>query len=387
MYRRLSQLLDPFSPDKFFGHFHNRTHLHIVRDRAGFYDKVLSLEDLDACLQSELLPAIFFKVVNDGASKPVDEWSHLRSLESRPTAFSQLPVPVGIPERLFDLYTRGSTIVVNSSDLMIPALLQTCRELTRELGFRVWANIYLTPPEAQGFARHQDKHDVMVLQISGCKSWLLYAEPGSDPVEIEMRPGDLLFIPRGLGHEARCSGRGSIHVTVGMLPLYGFRLLEVLAEAAQGHPLFQQPVPQEFATEEAREAFDRDFAGRLGILFAEMPASALVERGRREFIDTQRSGWRGRFADTLRLQELTGDTVLCSRYEILRRIEDHGDSLEVQFAGNRTTVPTFLKDCLDRVLNDAPFTIREIPGLLTMAGKVDFVRPFVANGLLSIIRI
>jgi len=66
---------------------------------------------------------------------------------------------------------------------------------------------------------------------------------------------------------------------------------------------------------------------------------------------------------------------------------DCGNSLEVHFAGTRTTVPKFLQACLDQALSDHPFAVGELQGMMTPAGKVGFVTPFVAVGLLSIVRI
>jgi hypothetical protein len=288
---------------------------------------------------------------------------------------------------MFKLYSEGSTLILNSADEMIEPLGRMCLELAGELKYAVHANIYITPPGTQGFARHRDRHDVIVLQISGRKNWLLYPPPDNEALDIEMRPGDLLFVPAGLVHEAKCAEFSSIHVTVRLLPAYGYHLLESLAEAAADCPFFEQPAPREFATEEAKRAFDAEFCGRLQALLAEIPASALIERRFREFVDRQGTGWPGRFSDTLRLAEINSATILCSRSSIVRRIEDRGDSVEVQFAGTRTTVAKFLRPCLDRILDDTPFTIRDLPGLMTEAGKVEFVRPFVANGLLSIVRI
>jgi hypothetical protein len=159
--------------------------------------------------------------------------------------------------------------------------------------------------------------------------------------------------------------------------------------------LFQQPVWPDFAGDAAGhpagnvagQVLNSEFAARLQTLLAEAPPSTLFDRRFRDFVDKQHTGWPGRFSDVLRLREMSGDTVLCARAAIVREIEDCGDSITVRFAAVRTTVPKFLRACLDRVLDNTPFTIHEIPGLMTVDGKVEFVKPFVANGLLSIVRL
>ena len=36
------------------------------------------------------------------------------------------------------------------------------------------ANVYFTPPRAQGFKTHHDTHDVFILQLLGSKRWRTY---------------------------------------------------------------------------------------------------------------------------------------------------------------------------------------------------------------------
>ena len=96
-------------------------------------------------------------------------------------------------------------------------------------------NAYLTPPDSQGFSPHFDDIDAFVLQLEGRKRWRVYpprderealpryssrnfsrGEIAPEPtLEVELEPGDLLYMPRGTVHEARCAeGAHSLHVTV-----------------------------------------------------------------------------------------------------------------------------------------------------------------------------
>ncbi|KAL0919889.1 hypothetical protein M5K25_012014 [Dendrobium thyrsiflorum] len=111
----------------------------------------------------------------------------------------------------------------------------------------VGANIYLTPPKSQGLAKHYDDHCVFVWQIFGQKQWRifprseafiprLYEPLGSlqsmsqDEVrymDVLIKEGDVLYIPRGYPHEAHtiinmdesyedyASGY-SMHLTIGI---------------------------------------------------------------------------------------------------------------------------------------------------------------------------
>ena len=119
-----------------------------------------------------------------------------------------------------------------------PPLMKWCAALERFWGFPVEMNVYLTPPNSQGFTAHYDTHSVFALQVLGSKSWQLYGgkvelpfldEPFSESNishvaprkvvrTIELQESDFLYIPRGHFHSAKASVNPSLHVTVGFFP-------------------------------------------------------------------------------------------------------------------------------------------------------------------------
>lgn len=56
--------------------------------------------------------------------------------------------------------------------LRVHALNSNLQEL---FGCFVGANVYLTPPNSQGFAPHFDDIEAIILQIEGSKQWKIYA--------------------------------------------------------------------------------------------------------------------------------------------------------------------------------------------------------------------
>ncbi|KAG0479922.1 hypothetical protein HPP92_010780 [Vanilla planifolia] len=95
----------------------------------------------------------------------------------------------------------------------------------------VGANIYLTPPSSQGLAKHFDDHCVFVCQLFGQKRWRIsprqvaflprlyeplcglpsskYEDDGC--MDVLLREGDILYIPRGYPHEAHTIGDSKEH--------------------------------------------------------------------------------------------------------------------------------------------------------------------------------
>ncbi len=154
--------------------------------------------------------------------------------------------------RLLSRFDAGASLVVSQFHETHPPLADFCRGLEKLFLHPVQANIYLTPPAAQGFRTHYDTHDVLVLQVEGRKRWRVWdgerverptrrtpwpgsMEPQGEPHVLTLAPGDALYIPRGVMHDAATTGEGghSLHVTVGLLEASWAQGLRLLLDAAE----------------------------------------------------------------------------------------------------------------------------------------------------------
>jgi hypothetical protein len=375
----LARILSPVDIGTFLKHYQAREHLHVSRNAPGYYDDLLSERDLDAMLQSEHLPAAFVNVVKEGTGYPPGQWS-------RVAASARGEVRVAVPERLFDLYSEGATLILNRADCVVPSLNTLCRKLTVELGFPAGANVYVTPLDAAGFSEHADDHEVLVAQIAGRKHWLVHAKDGP-VVEIDMRPGDLLYLPRGLAHGARAQDGDSIHVTLGFVPVYAFELIRELAEIAAEDTDFQQPMPPRFAHDGAKRMFEASFLLQLQALTLRTKPSDLLERRFHALVENQSRGWPGRLFDLRTIPEMTAETLVCRRPGILTEIKRQGKFLSVGFGGKQVIVPGFLEGALGRIMNENEFAIDELEGFINRPGKVKLAAEFVKAGLLRIVKL
>jgi Cupin superfamily protein len=155
---------------------------------------------------------------------------------------------------LFSAYLDGCSVVVNHSDLFVSEIADLCEDLQRSFP-HAYANAYLTPPGLQAVPPHADDRDVLVVQVAGEKNWRVYQkipiphpypheQVGKDGfpvppqvfdkvlVERTLRPGDVLYMPRGYVHEA-CANSDSLsfHVTVA-LATHDWTLAGCLSELA-----------------------------------------------------------------------------------------------------------------------------------------------------------
>ncbi len=155
---------------------------------------------------------------------------------------------------LLRLFGDGHTLVLQGLHRTHPPVIDLVQDLAAELGHPVQANAYVTPPSNQGFAAHYDVHDVFVLQTAGEKTWRLHhpvhpfplrdevwqqrataveeAAEGPADLEVTLRPGDCLYVPRGWLHAATALGGVSTHLTLGVHVWHRHHLTEGLLELA-----------------------------------------------------------------------------------------------------------------------------------------------------------
>jgi lysine-specific demethylase/histidyl-hydroxylase NO66 len=123
------------------------------------------------------------------------------------------------PARVAHLFEDGATIVLQGLHRWSEPVTRFCRDLELELGHPCQANAYITPPGAQGLPLHEDPHDVFVLQAFGRKRWDVHGAPAENeraPLDVEIVPGDTIYMPTGTPHAASTQDVLSGHLTIGV---------------------------------------------------------------------------------------------------------------------------------------------------------------------------
>ncbi len=383
----LASILDPVTPAVFFADHYERAPLVLHRERPEAFRGLLSLEVIDALLAGRQMHVPGVSVVDNTRKIAVDEYSF----------------PSGLIDvvRAHQLFAAGSTLVFGQLETEHPPLHSLVRALERDICTRFQANIYLTPANAQGFKPHYDSHDVFVLQCEGRKRWMLYDAPvvlpyrrqefdpattpcGPVSQEFDMEPGDVMYIPRGLMHDARTAGTHSLHITVGLLfTSWTDLMVEGLSRVGLGDPEFRKSLPPGFA----RTGFDRSAAREhLATLlkrFAEgVDLDALLEHFQQDLVSTRDARLPGQFAQLSALDATTADTVFSPRPDLVWSLSVEGDTVGLSIYGHRVSFPAYVSDALEWALTHAGYTARELPGDLDEAGRMVLLRRLVREGVL-----
>ncbi|WP_310728619.1 JmjC domain-containing protein [Streptomyces sp. N2A] len=156
----------------------------------------------------------------------------------------------------------GYTLIINQLQRRIPAIAALATAVERAIGHRSQVNMYCSWPEQQGFDQHHDDHEVFILQIEGTKRWVVSeetykypldkynnvsvdtGEPKGPPyIETELRPGDVLYIPRGHWHYAVAGDEPSLHLTLGVTCRTGVYWLKWLADELMDEEEWRRNLP------------------------------------------------------------------------------------------------------------------------------------------------
>jgi hypothetical protein len=296
-------------------------------------------------------------------------------------------------ERVAAQFEDGATIVLQALQLQHPPLADFCRELERELGYPVQANAYYTPSSAQGFKVHHDTHEVLCLQVEGEKRWLVYppvlelplksqkyspelGEPGEPVLDVTMRAGDTLYLPRGWLHQAMTSGAASLHLTVGInVATWRDAVQAAVDEAAEEDVVFRCGVRADGAAPD----------GLFEALAARLTPEAVARRQRRSFVERRRPIRGDAFAQLRALEGLGTETELERREDVIADLDVGEGEARISFEGRALRFPARVATELEYVLRaDEPFTAADLPGPLDEAGRLVLVRRLVREGLLRI---
>ncbi|MER5601672.1 cupin domain-containing protein [Streptomyces sp. NPDC002265] len=164
------------------------------------------------------------------------------------------------PAELHARLQEGASLALDSVDELHPPLARFCEAIERELRTRVQANLYASWTSTEGFGIHWDDHDTIIVQLDGAKRWRIYGttrpyplyrdieDPGEAPTEpvadLVLRPGDVLYVPRGVWHAvAADQGTRSLHVTCGLQTHTATDLMAWVSEQLLTHEDWRRDLP------------------------------------------------------------------------------------------------------------------------------------------------
>ncbi|MFJ5229604.1 JmjC domain-containing protein [Kitasatospora sp. NPDC088391] len=225
----------------------------------------VGLVDVDTVLASGLLRVPYLEVVADGKALEQSEYTSTRHLVDRNFR------GYADPDKVRGHVESGATLVMRNIEHWHAGTAAFADRLGAELGRRVEAFLFVTPPGRRGFPAHRDDADVFVLQLQGGKRWQIHhppadgnwrpgpeADPGPVQLETTVHAGEVLYVPRGAAHSAVGHTEGlSFHLSLTVRqPGTGELRAELARRFAEGLVLPLLPIDPAELRRTAQELLD-----------------------------------------------------------------------------------------------------------------------------------
>lgn len=303
--RLFEWLIAPMPPDHFYRRLWEREAVLVRRQDHAYYQGLFSTADLDSILRNE---EVQFGQHLDAA----------RYINGRRETLN--PPGRALPAAAWSLYQAGCSLRLLCPQAFSITVWQFLAVLQEQFGSMAGSNVYLTPPNSQGFAPHYDDIEAFVLQLEGRKLWRVYRPrvPGEElaltsspnfsqedlgePVlQTVLEPGDLLYFPRGFIHQAECQdGVHSLHLTLSTYQrnTWGDFLEAILPLAVQAameeNVEFRRGLPRDFMDymgaqhSDSKDPRRTAFMEKVRVLVARLghfaPVDAVADQRAKDFI-------------------------------------------------------------------------------------------------------
>lgn len=379
----LADLLAPHSTDAFFETVFEQTHLHAQGQDQDRFISLIGLDAIDRILAEDLLREGDLSMARAEPRLADSAWLREDGLVDR--------------GEVARLYQQGATLILPQLQARHRPLADLCRELEAEFSCPVQTNIYLTPPNAQGFQTHYDNHDVLVLQVEGAKRWRLYDTPVGVPyrgerftpgrfaqteprAELVLKPGDVLYVPRGLMHDAVNEGadEASLHITTGLLAkTWADFLLEAVSEAALRTPQLRRALPPGYARGNVSPGvFAKTFAEALEAVGKNADIDAVLGL----FTDTALTSRPADTRGALSFGPITDETQLKRRALIALDLVDDGVHVALVAPGGALSFDAVAEAGLERLLKGESISLSDFSALDDTKAR-DVLKRLIAYGV------
>jgi lysine-specific demethylase/histidyl-hydroxylase NO66 len=202
-------------------------------------------------------------------------------------------------------------------------------------------------------------------------------------LEVDLHPGDMLYVPRGFVHEAEARDSASLHITVDVHVRTWRDLLEdALAAMADRNPRFRRSLPPGILND-ARSAalLEEGFRELIDLMHKEVRLSDAVGKHAEKLIVSRPPPPDGHFA--MLHADIGLDTPLRKRTAVLTRRFQESAMAGIQFSGNQILGPAKIAEALRYIDEAEVVRPADLPGGLSDNEKLVLVRRLVRVGLLT----
>lgn len=243
----LTSLLDPVPARDFLSTYWQRQHL-LCTGPEDRFAPLLSWPEINEILRRHWREHYRFRLA-------------LRGRDIDPALYADLDgfTPRIRPKDLTDYLREGATLSFDAIDEVHEPLTALAESFEAFFRGGTKINIYAGWRALHGLDLHRDNQEIFILQLDGRKRWALYGPsiehvdrsqlaetsvpPAGATLDHVLRPGDVLYIPRGCYHVAVPMNEPALHLTIGVQNPRGMDLLAWIAGRGGASDIAVRDVP------------------------------------------------------------------------------------------------------------------------------------------------
>lgn len=397
MAKNLEYLIRPISKKAFFSHYYEKKYLHVSEREKNYFSKILTLKDIDKALAIKAIPLknIF---LTKQSKATLDNWISWKKNKGVYLDY----------EKLSNALNNGNSIVINALNDYVFNLNKFVDAFSRELFVFAWTNIYITPPSFQAFNPHFDTHDVFVLQIQGKKHWKIYDNPVILPdksesyknkellenyrqkaavKEILLVEGDLLYIPRGVVHEAIATDELSIHITLGVNSPRVIDLMESIEQEVLKDAFFKRSL---FVNNQSLDSENfLLFKEKLHTIIDNLSYEEISEFVKKKLAEKYYSNTENKavISNYVKQNNINLQTKIAKKNYSNYRMEINGHLLKLQIDYREEEYPFFLKSFFSSILSSGKegIALQDIEANFGEVEVIKLAKRLVNEGIFKIL--
>ncbi|WP_375640481.1 MULTISPECIES: JmjC domain-containing protein [unclassified Bartonella] len=317
-------------------------------------------------------------------------------------------------EFILEQFKTGATLKLEELDARHPKISILCKQLEQIFGGYAFAKPFLTGANFKGLPAHFDTTEVFVVQLEGRKSWKVWEKLVENPtlpmqrslvedellapeIEVVLEKGDILYIPAGTPHVAKCLDDYSLHMAFGLQPIKIFEVLEGFIRLMSEHvgDLRKNVFP--FSEQTTLEKLTKDLLKRMaGVPFEEILSDFEIA-----YNATKHEISDERLASLVHAHNINSQTHLQVRLGANLRIRENedGEHISVYFSStihpgkplvstpSSLSLPAFCRDEVESICakNYEVFTPVSLAGKLNDESKVTLCRELVNFGIIFLV--
>jgi len=256
-----ARLLEPITPDEFFESYYEKKPLYIEgtpEKSAG----VCTWDDFNELIsKTGIWSDQTFKMVID--TQRIAAQDYCERAAGRDGISLNVPASAKVQKQM----DNGASIVLDLVETLTPGIRAVAEAFEMALATRVSCNAYCSQNQRKAFPSHFDSMEVFALHVEGTKTWNVYEGRFEDPLEmpgyeqtsfapdyhdkakggllmvVEMKPGDLLYLPKGWYHDAMASSDACLHLSFSTAQTNGLNFLRWIAGSLDQVAVFRKPMP------------------------------------------------------------------------------------------------------------------------------------------------